>query len=49
MGMPVDNADAVKDAFLAKPEFLSAALDAFDERPLQFPDASQFMKSVLTN
>ena len=49
MGMPVDNADAVRDAFLAKSEFLSAALDAFDERPLQFPDASLFIKSVLAD
>ena len=49
MGMPVDNADAVRDAFLAKPEFLSAALDAFDEWPLELSDASQFINSVLAD
>ena len=49
MGMPVDNADAVRDAFLAKPEFLNAALDAFDERPLDIPDTSHFISSVLSS
>ena len=48
MGMPITNAEAVKDAFLAKPEFLNAAFDAFDERPLDIPDKSHFISSVLS-
>ena len=49
MGMPINNAEAVKDAFLAKPEFLNAAFDAFDERPLIIPATSHFIKSVLAD
>lgn len=49
LGMPINNAEAVKDAFLAKPEFLNAAFDAFDERPLIIPATSHFIKSVLAD
>lgn len=49
MGMPINDAEAVKDAFLAKPEFLNAAFDAFDERPLIIPATSHFIKSVLAD
>ena len=47
-GMSLANADAVRDAFLAKPEYLSAAFDAFDEMPLEIPDSGLFRKEVLT-
>lgn len=49
MGMPIENADAVKNAFLAKPEYLLAALNALDEIPFSFPDSSLFERSVLTD
>ena len=42
--MPINNAEGVKDAFLAKPGFLNAAFDAFVESPLEIPDLSYFIK-----
>ena len=44
LGMPINNAEGVKDAFLAKPGFLNAAFDAFVESPLEIPDLSYFIK-----
>ncbi len=46
-GTAAPAADAVREVFLAKTEFLRAALDAYDEKPLEFPDAGAFRRSVL--
>ena len=46
-GKPETLAQAVREAFLAKPEYLQAALDAYDRNPLAFPDAERFRAAVL--
>ena len=48
MGMPLDNAEAVRAAYLADPAYLEAALEAYDEAPLDFPDADSFTKQILS-
>ena len=48
MGMPLDNAEAVRAAFLADPAYLEAALEAYDEAPLDFPDINSFIKQILS-
>lgn len=49
MGMPIENADAVKNAYLAKPEYLLAALNTLEKMPFEFPETYQFAESVLTD
>ncbi len=46
-GRPEKLARAVRDAFLARAEYLQAALDAYDRKPLAFPEAESFRHSVL--
>lgn len=46
-GKPEALAQAVREAFLAKPEYMQAALDAYDRDPLAFPDAERFRAAVL--
>ena len=48
MGMPLDNAEAVRAAFLAEPAYLEAALEAYDDAPLDFPNADSFKKQILS-
>ena len=48
MGMPLDNAEAVRAAYLADPAYLEAALEAYDEAPLDFPDVDSFTKQILS-
>ena len=48
MGMPLDNAEAVRAAFLAEPAYLEAALEAYDLAPLDFPDFDSFKKQILS-
>ncbi len=46
-GQPEELAAAVRNAFVAKPEYLQAAFDAHDRNPMEFPDAGRFRHSVL--
>ncbi len=46
-GQPEETAAAVREVFLAKPEYLQAALDAYDRNPLEFPDAEKFRIALL--
>lgn len=48
MGMPLDSAEAVRAAFLAEPAYLEAALEAYDDAPLVFPNADSFKKQILS-
>lgn len=47
-GHPEKIALAVRDAFLAKPEYLQATLDAYDRKPMEFPEAERFRRAVLS-
>ncbi len=46
-GQTEEFALGVRDAFLAKPEYLQAAFDAHDRHPLEFPEAERFRRAVL--
>ena len=48
MGMPLDSAEAVRAAFLAEPAYLEAALEAYDDAPLDFPNADSLKKQILS-
>ena len=46
-GQTEEFALGVRDAFLAKPEYLQAAFDAHDRHPMEFPEAERFRRAVL--
>ena len=46
-GKPESLALAVREAYLARPEYLQAALSAFDRNPVRLPEAEQFRRTVL--
>ncbi len=46
-GQPEALAQAVRNAYLAKPEYLQAAFDAYDRNPLCFPNSEKFRRAVL--
>lgn len=46
-GHPAELVSAVRDAFVAKPEYLRAAFDAHDRHPMEFPEAERFRRAVL--